>query len=125
MKYADYRAELVARGRLREKWESTVGGPTDHPRALGTVTDRGWTEDKDGLWEHRERLSTIAQCPRCGCDVECLADTDGWKAAAGSRVHRHTSYGPDMGECCDLLLADTDFEGGFAAFDLSVAGKKE
>lgn len=117
--YTVVRARIVERNLLVDKWESFVGDATEPPRALGTVTRRGWTEDKDGLWEHRERLGTIAECPKCGRDVECLADTDQWtEQKEGSRIWRHDGYGPDMGECCGLLLAETDPAGGFGVFEV-------
>ena len=119
MSYSLFRASLIERELLVGKWEALVGCPSQEPRELGTIVRRAWTEDAGGLWEHRERLGSVAVCPKCGQEVDCLADTDQWTEDEHCpHIWRHDGYGPDMGECCDLLLAETDFEGGFAAFDL-------
>ena len=102
---------LMLRGLLLNSWEGHVGEPCsepDEPRALGEVVRRGWTEDDGNLWEHREIIAAICECPTCGREVECLADTDCWtETGEGTRVWRHNGYGPAMGECCGLLLADS------------------
>ena len=85
-------------------------------RAPGaTVLSRKWwTEDKDGRWEHRESTLASAECPRCRQAVELTAETDGWvEHQRGSREWRHDGYGPAMGECCGLLIADW-WEGTFS-----------
>lgn len=64
-----------------------------------------WVREKDGaLYEHRSRVLAVIECPRCGADVDCDAETEEWHLKR-SRWH-HTTYGPPTGECCGLLLVD-------------------
>jgi hypothetical protein len=106
------RLRLKQRGiPIESEWTGLVGSETDSPRELGTVTRKAWTEDDTGLWEHREIVAALTDCPECGKTIECLADTDGWEETFhDSRVFRHTSFGPPMGECsaCEVLLAETE-----------------
>lgn len=76
-------------------------------RPLGAITRKWETTDDEGTWRHRERVGAIAECPKCGEDVELVQETEEWQETReGSRVYRHAGYGPSMGECCDLLFAD-------------------
>lgn len=111
-----------------KEWTGVVGCETDNPRALSTVTRKAWVVVEDGigkpeLHEHREIVAALSTCPTCGKTVECLADTDGWtETFNGSRVWRHNSYGPAMGECstCEVLIADEDPSSPFmSVFDVS------
>ena len=76
-----------------------------------------WKREKDGLYEHRHRILAVIECPRCGSDVECWADTEGWTFRRGKWCHE--TYGPGEGECCGLLLVD--MWDGARAFELPKA----
>lgn len=111
-----------------KEWTGFVGCETDSPRDVGTVTRRAWLLHDDGmgkpeLHEHREIVMALTDCPKCGKTVECLADTDGWSETFdGSRVWRHDSYGPAMGECsaCKLFMGEEDPGGSeMSVFDVS------
>ena len=86
---------------------------------LGTVKNNGF--DPEG-YERRERLDAIADCPRCGQEVECWAETDEWRrhGNGSSGLWVHSEYGGAMGVCetCNLLIAEFP-DGRMKAFDLS------
>ncbi len=86
---------------------------------LGTVKKHG-LDDKG--YERRERLDAIADCPRCGKEVECWAETEEW--TQNGDEWRHSEYGGAMGTCedCGLLIADT-ISDGFQVFDLKKVSK--
>ena len=76
-------------------------------RPLGSVDRKGFDYERH---EHRERLSAITDCPRCGKRVELWEETNEWhKDANGNWVHSQYS-GCATGECCGLLFAD-DWDG--------------
>lgn len=96
------------------------------PMRLGMVTRR-WSEKTDeGIFEYREKLLAIAECPVCGEQVALLGETDAWvesrrvhiDARAGKtyRYWSHDSYGPALAEHCGKLIADW-WEGTFV-YDL-------
>ena len=84
---------------------------------LGQLLTLEWVQEiGEHAKERRERIEAIAECPRCGKDVACVAETDGWvqeRSADGRLRWHHESYGPAVGECCGLLIADW-WEGTFA-----------
>jgi hypothetical protein len=82
---------------------------------LGTVKNHGF--DASGH-ERLERLDAIADCPRCGDEVECWADTEAWTKERDGRWH-HSEYGGALGTCgrCNLLIADC-LSDGFQVFQL-------
>ena len=88
---------------------------------LGEITRRWSEKNEDGVFEYRERVDAIAECPVCGDEVALLAETDGWEEAgriSGTLIRRwrHTSYGPAAAEHCGKLIADW-WEGTFV-YDL-------
>ncbi len=82
---------------------------------LGDTKPVTWTEDGH---EHRSRLDAQADCPGCGAEIECWADTEAWVEGKDGRWHHH-EYGGAMGFCdaCDLLIADC-LSDGFRAIKL-------
>jgi hypothetical protein len=91
---------------------------------LGTVKRLGY-DDKG--YERRERLDAIAECPKCGAEIECWADTEEWTRdydisdptvpAKGYWIH--SQYGGAQGVCeaCRILIADC-LSDGFRCFNL-------
>jgi hypothetical protein len=61
------------------------------------------------------RLVGVAECDRCGADVELWADAEEWQQQDDGSW-KVTGFGPGQGVCCDLLYADW-WEGTFV-FDL-------
>lgn len=62
--------------------------------------------------ECRRRREGCVLCPRCRCEVPLEAETEAWTEAEDGRWE-HSEYGPALGFCCDLLIAE-DFNGCFA-----------
>lgn len=87
---------------------------------LGEITRRWSQFDDDGIFEYRERIDAIAECPVCHEDVALLAETDAWgqsnliQIVKGRRtkVWQHEGYGPAAAEHCGKLIADW-WEGTF------------
>lgn len=79
---------------------------------LGTIKYHGF--DDEG-YERYERLDAIAECPICGEDVECWADTDSWTMIKGQ--WRHSEYGGAHGGCCGLAFCSMP-DGEFVTLDL-------
>jgi hypothetical protein len=73
------------------------------------VISREWLHKGGEVYERRERIDAHAVCPRCGQEVELIADTEEWKRSYSGRW-RHSSYGPALGECCGQLIVDS-FDG--------------
>ena len=71
----------------------------------GPMSKRWYTTDERGRWEHREVVLAVIECPKCGAEVECSADTVAWQARRPGEW-KHIEYGPPTGECCGLLLVD-------------------
>lgn len=71
--------------------------------------------------ENRRRLDAIAECPRCGKEVECWADTEEWIKVG--KQWRHSQYGGAIGVCeeCHLLVADCLDR--YRVFDLAGSAK--
>jgi hypothetical protein len=90
---------------------TAVGFPAPQ---LGLRLARSWLRTREGIFEHRERVLAVVECPSCGLEQALSAETVTWKEKVpGSQVWRHTGYGPALGECCGQLLADW-WEGSFA-----------
>lgn len=65
--------------RIEPKSETAVAAEMTEPRALGTIT-RHWEETTEhGVFQHRECVGAICECPRCGEDVELLQETEMWQ----------------------------------------------
>ncbi len=81
---------------------------------LGTVKNHGF--DAEG-YERCERLEALAECPKCGKEVECWADTEAWLKKGGKWFH--SEYGGAQGVCekCHLLIADC-LSDGFLTFNV-------
>jgi len=118
---------MIERIKYPAKWEGHVGCKDDAMRDLGSLVRRAVVIDEDGVaWEHRERMGAVVECPECGEDVGLLQDTDMWTEATdakGRAYWKHGGYGPVMGECCNLLLAD-DLE-SIKAFQLAPPSTEE
>lgn len=73
--------------------------------------------DAEG-YERREALHAISECPQCGNEIECWAETDQWTEGDDGKWH-HSGYGGAHGVCetCSVLVADC-LSDGFQAFDL-------
>lgn len=91
---------------------------------LGQITRRWSQFDDDGVFEYREQVQAIAQCPVCGVEVALLAETDAWAETKAiipvrgkrQRLWKHDGYGPAAAEHCGKLIADW-WEGTFV-YDL-------
>lgn len=57
-----------------------------------------WWEDGQ---ETRQQIQSIAECPECGKDVDCIAETE-----ARTEAGEHIAYGTPQGVCCGHLIVD-------------------
>lgn len=89
------------------------------PGAEGKAIEIAWERHDGEMYECRRRVLAVIECPRCGQDVECEAETEAWEQRRGKWHHQH--YGPSQGVCCGLLLVD--MWDGARAFSLNPAGK--
>lgn len=88
---------------------------------LGKVERLGF--DKDN-YERCRRLEAVAECPRCGSQVECWSETEEWhETHYGKWIH--SQYGGAQGICeaCHVLIADC-LGDGFRCFDLAISEKR-
>lgn len=92
------------------------------PNCIGALRNRGFDAKR---YQRLERLDAIADCPRCGKEVECWSDTEEWVEDARLPCPRrwlHSEFGGAMGVCedCHLLIADC-LSNGFKVFKLEGA----
>lgn len=72
-----------------------------------------WAWEKDFGFDEtghqrKEACLAVAWCPKCGEEVECVAETEAWHREGDRWVH--AEYGPATGWCCGLAIIDS-FEG--------------
>lgn len=83
-----------------------------------------WAWEKTHLdaekYERREACFALVECPRCGVDLELVAETESWTKDDEAGVWLHESYGPAMGVCCGTLFVDS--WDGMSAYKLGEGG---
>lgn len=73
------------------------------PNCIGALRNRGFDAKH---YQRLERLEAIADCPKCGKEVECWSDTEEWHQGGIGWIH--AEFGGAMGICedCGLLIAE-------------------